>query len=589
MSYTASSIHKQAPLHEHVVQFYDRDDFLLEEVSGFLGAGLQDGQAGVVIATAQHRAGLEQRLAARRLAGFPHDRYIALDAAATLSKFMVNGWPDEQLFAQVIGSVIQQVAQNGQRPVRAFGEMVSLLWAEGRHEAAFRLEELWNDLAASHSFSLLCAYPMAGFHDQEHSSTFLHICNAHSQVRPAESFAGPADPDEMHRQIALLQQKAAALEAEIVRRKRAEQDLRCREQELSDFLENAVEGLHKVGADGRVLWANQAELDMLGYEPDQYIGHHIAEFHVDRESIADMLARLGRGEALYDYPARLRARDGSIRHVLVHSNALFEDGELVHTRCFTRDVTERVRLEAELQKKLEELAEADRRKSNFLAVLGHELRNPLAAIVTRVELMRLREDPAYLARSREIVARQAALMTRLVDDLLDISRINQGRIQLRTEEVLLDTIIERAVELARSLIDERRHRLTVELPEEPVRLLGDTARLVQIVANLLNNAAKYTNAGGNIWLTARKVNHELLLCVRDDGIGLSEELCERIFEPFVQAQDSLERSRGGLGIGLTLVRNLVDLHGGRIIARSDGPGHGSEFEICLPLPLATDP
>jgi PAS domain S-box-containing protein len=583
LTYTDSAMQK-ATLHpEHFVQFYDQDDFLLVEVSRFLTADLQAGDASLVIATPQHLEGLEQRLP-----GLARDRsrYLALDAASTLSQLMVNGVPDAERFQEVIGSALQQASRNGTRHVRAFGEMVSLLWEEGRHEAALRLEELWNDLAASCSFSLLCAYPMDGFHHAEHASSFLALCNAHSHVRPAESFRGNAGADDLHRQIAVLQQKATALETEIARRQDIERLLRQREQELSDFMENAVEGLHKVDADQKILWANKAELDMLGYEPGEYVGHSITEFHVDRDVIDDIWDKLRRGEALYGSPVRLRCKSGSIKYGELHSNALIEDGKLVYTRCYTRDVTDRVLLEAELQKRLDQLAESDQRKDEFLAMLGHELRNPLAAISTAAELMRLSDGPANLTRSRDIVARQAALMSRLVDDLLDISRINRGAIVLRTEEVLLREIIERAVETARPLIDQRNHHLSIDLPPEPVYLSGDRARLVQVVANLLNNAAKYTDPGGTIALSAFQDRADLLLCVRDNGIGLTEDLRARMFEPFVQAKDAFGRSLGGLGLGLTLVRKLVDLHSGRIEARSEGPGQGSEFVVCLPLPVA---
>ncbi len=585
MPYTDPAMPKAAIRHEHFVQFYDEDEFLLDEVSGFLNAGLQAGSVGLVIATPQHREGLDLRLE-----GLARDqsRYVALDAASTLSKFMVDGYPDAQRFENVIGGALKRASKNGTRHVHAFGEMVSLLWADGNHEAAVRLEELWNALAASHAFSLLCAYPMAGFHDAEHGSSFLHICDTHSQVRPAESFGMPAGMDELHRQVATLQQKAAALETEMARRKETELILRRRERELSDFMESAVEGLHQVGTDQRILWANTAELEMLGYKPDEYIGHLITEFHVDKDVIEEIWAKLRHGESLYAHPARLLCKDGSIKHVELSSNALIEDGKLIHTRCFTRDVTDRVGLESELRKRLEQLAENDRRKDEFLALLGHELRNPLAAITASVELMRLRDDdPSLRTRSREMVARQGALMTRLIDDLLDISRINQGRIVLKMEEVPLGDIVERAVELARPLIDQHNHHLTLDLPAEPVLLSCDRARLVQVVANLLNNAAKYTDPGGNIWVSVRREGADLLLCVRDDGIGLTEDLRQRMFEPFVQAKDSSGRSQGGLGVGLTLVKNLVALHGGRVEARSEGPGRGSELVVCLPLQEAS--
>jgi PAS domain S-box-containing protein len=584
------SMQSPSNLHEHFVQFYEKDSFLIEELSKFLVSSLQAGQGAIVIATPSHRAELERRLRAHGVfsdVSFQPDQYIALDAAETLSQFMVDGWPDAQRFAEVLGNVIRRATRDGGRRVRAFGEMVTLLWAEGLHKAAIRLEELWNDLIEAHSLSLLCAYPMEGFRDGEHGDSFLHICDAHSQVWPAESFLEAAVPDELRRQIALLQQKAAALETEVAKRRQAEQALRQRERELTDFLENAVEGLHKVGADGTVLWANKAELDMLGYEPEEYIGRPIADFHVDRDIICEILDRLQRGESLYACPARLRCKDGSIKHVEIHSNVLFDGGEFVHTRCFTRDVTDRVRLETELQKKVEQLAEADRRKDEFLAMLGHELRNPMAAIVTATELIRLSGDnPAHVARAREIVARQSSLMSRLIDDLLDVSRITRGKIELKTETVLLDAIVERAVESVRPLIDERGHRLTVELPAEPVPLTGDAARLAQVLANLLHNAAKYTDPGGYLALSARQDGTDLLVSVRDDGVGMTPEMCEQVFELFVQAPASLDRARGGLGIGLTLVRTLVALHGGSIQARSDGPGLGCEFIVRLPLPQA---
>jgi signal transduction histidine kinase len=189
-----------------------------------------------------------------------------------------------------------------------------------------------------------------------------------------------------------------------------------------------------------------------------------------------------------------------------------------------------------------------------------------------------------MPRAREIVARQSTRMSRLVDDLLDIARINLGKIEIRPTAVQLGTLVEQAVDLVRPLIDERGHLLILDLPAGPITLSGDPTRLVQVVGNLLHNAAKYTEPGGNISLGARVEGSSLRLSVRDDGVGLTPELRERIFEPFVQAPGSLEQARGGLGIGLTLVRTLVDLHGGSIEALSDGPGCGSEFVVRLPLP-----
>ncbi|MDP9275366.1 MAG: ATP-binding protein, partial [Chloroflexota bacterium] len=252
---------------------------------------------------------------------------------------------------------------------------------------------------------------------------------------------------------------------------------------------------------------------------------------------------------------------------------------------------QRAVLEAALRSKIDELAEVDRRKDEFLAMLGHELRNPLAPVTTALQIMRIHEsEPSRVARSREIVERQIEHMTRLIDDLLDVSRITRGKIELREQPLLLSSVIERAIETARPLIDERGHRIALDLPTEPVTFLADPARLGQVFANLLNNAAKYTDVGGRISLRARVEGNELVVGVRDDGPGLTKELRKHAFDLFMQGPQTRARARGGLGIGLTLVRRLVELHGGTVEALSEGPGKGTEFVVRLPLrrPPAAD-
>jgi signal transduction histidine kinase len=247
---------------------------------------------------------------------------------------------------------------------------------------------------------------------------------------------------------------------------------------------------------------------------------------------------------------------------------------------------QRAVLEAALRNKIDELAEVDRRKDEFLAMLGHELRNPLAPVTTALQIMRIHEsEPSRVARSREIVERQIEHMTRLIDDLLDVSRITRGKIELREQPLLLSAVIERAIESARPLIDERGHRIALDLPTEPITFLADPARLAQVFANLLNNAAKYTDVGGRIWLRAFVDGKELVVGVKDDGPGLSNELRKHAFDLFMQGPQTRARARGGLGIGLTLVRRLVELHGGSVEALSDGPGRGTEFLVRLPLRL----
>src|SRR5690242_13132473 len=216
-------------------------------------------------------------------------------------------------------------------------------------------------------------------------------------------------------------------------------------------------------------------------------------------------------------------------------------------------------------------------------MLAHDLRNPLAPIRNALHIIRQADtDAAVLGRVREMMERQVQHMTRMVDDLLDVSRITRGKIELRKEAVDLASVVQRTVEAIRPLVEDRQQTLTVDLLPEPVRLEADPTRLEQVVANLLNNAAKYTDHGGHIWLTARQEGGELVLRVRDAGVGIAPNMLARIFEPFVQSDRVLHHSQGGLGIGLTLVRRLVEMHGGTVAAHSEGPGQGSEFVVRLP-------
>ena len=235
------------------------------------------------------------------------------------------------------------------------------------------------------------------------------------------------------------------------------------------------------------------------------------------------------------------------------------------------------------------LAEADRR-NEFLAMLAHELRNPLAPVQNALELIRLcPADRLACARATEIASEQIQHLSRLVDDLVDVSRISHDRIRLRKEIVDLTQVVNQAVESVRTSIDTHRQRLSVLLPQEPMRLEADPTRIVQVLSNLLNNSMKYTPDGGRIWLSAERDEQEIVLRVRDTGIGMAPDLLPRVFDLFTQGERGLDRSQGGLGIGLTMVRSLVEMHGGSVIGRSEGPGQGSEFIVRLPVLLQTLP
>ena len=341
----------------HVVQFYEREEFLTAAMTNFVAEGLLAKEPTLVVCTKPHRDALMSQLAAK---GIDADAAVEsawltfLDARETLAMFMRDGQPDRKLFNAAVGSAIEGCSRaHGGGRIHAFGEMVDLLWRDKQIDAAIRLEELWNDLAANHPFVLLCAYSMDNFSSEAHSADFERMCATHSHVIPAETFVPTNDEDARLREIAALQQRAKALATEIERRKELERalrdalsDRRRTERDLKDFVEHAAIGIHWVAADGTILWANQAELRLLGYTEEEYVGRNIADFHVDAEAIREILVRLSANEEITEFESQLIAKDGSIHHVAISSNVLFEDGQFVHTRCFTRDITEQKRLQA---------------------------------------------------------------------------------------------------------------------------------------------------------------------------------------------------------------------------------------------------
>ena len=258
----------------------------------------------------------------------------------------------------------------------------------------------------------------------------------------------------------------------------------------------------------------------------------------------------------------------------------FEPDDIEVLRAMSHQVT----IAHQCLRVVSNLREQDGRKDEFLATLSHELRTPLSAMRNGLQLLRLsNNDPAMLLHARSILDRQVQQMVRLVDDLLDVSRINSNRLELRKEWVELATVIKNAVDTSRPAIEAAHHELTVTLPAQPVLLDADPVRLAQALSNLLNNAAKYTEAGGRIMLSAEQQGDRVMISVRDSGVGIPRETLPHVFRMFVQARQSVARSQGGLGIGLSVVRRLVEMHGGSVEARSDGPGKGSEFIVRLPV------
>ncbi|MDQ6800048.1 MAG: PAS domain S-box protein [Acidobacteriota bacterium] len=828
-------------------------------VADFLAGGLLAGEPTIVIATPEHRAGFTASLTAKHLdvnTAIASGQLTLLDAHETLALFMVGNAPDETRFKAVIGAVIAKSSNVWKGAlVRAYGEMVDVLWRDGNHDAAIRLEELWNDLAHAHTFSLLCAYPMGNFLKESHSAGFDAVCRTHQEIFPAET------------------EHPAALRAEVEHRKELEKTLRealsarrRAEKELKDFVENAPVGLHWVGADGTILWANQAELDLLGFSRNEYIGHNITDFHADRKVIDNILERLTKGEELHDVEARLRAKDGSIKHVVISSNVLFEEGRFIHTRCFTRDVTDKKRAEGKFQRLMDsniiaimtrtadgqildandvylrltgydrqdlaagrfrwtditppeyrsrdeaalaevatsgecalyekeyirkdgtrvpimiaaaslnggdtqiacaidlterKLAERDakflaqvsevltqtldsrtvlesvtrlfvprvcdwafvdlvqndggfdrtsvtfasttdqplaariersysgdllmgrtlptttqalvanevkdevlavlayadgdletlramkirclmripliahgvthgfitfagsrakrtftdrdlslaqeiarraalaienamlyeaaqkanRAKDEFLATLSHELRTPLTAIIGWSKFLRISDvDPQTMQNAVDAIHRAANVQAQLIDDVLDMSRIISGKLRLEVQPIQLSAVVEAAVETVRPAIMAKEINLEVDCDPSVGVVWADPNRMQQGIWNLLTNSAKFTDKGGTITVTVRRAGSAMQITVSDTGQGIEPEFLPHVFERFRQAESTSTRAFGGLGLGLAIVRYIVEMHGGRVIANSEGIGKGAQFTIELPIP-----
>ncbi|MDX6269915.1 MAG: hypothetical protein QOD28_1138 [Acidobacteriota bacterium] len=457
---------------EHFVQFYEADAFLLNSLGGFVGAGLREGDACIVVATRAHRDALDAHLRADGLdvdAARARGQYVSADASGMLSQFMVGGQPDAGRFAESVGVVVAHAAA-GHGRVRIFGEMVALLWAEENYDAAIRLEELWNELHRTRPFTLFCAYPMQGFGGEGDARRLGDVCTTHARVIPAESYSGIADADERLRTIIALQQKARTLEAEIAERREAEERLRAA---------------------------------------------------LAREQVA--------------------------------------------------------RADAE---------QANRLKDEFLATASHELRTPLTAILGWSHMLRHGQlDEANAARAVATIERNAKAQAQLVEDILDVSRVITGKLRLEVAPVDIAPVINAAIDSVQLAADSKNIQLSVTFDPSARHVSGDAGRLQQVVWNLLSNAVKFTPKDGRVEVRLERAGAQARLTVSDDGCGFSPAFIPYIFDRFRQADGTSTRRYGGLGLGLSIVRHLVELHGGTARADSPGEGRGATFTITLPLAI----
>ncbi|HEX9107640.1 MAG TPA: ATP-binding protein, partial [Longimicrobiales bacterium] len=463
----------------HAVQFYETDAFLEQAIAAFLAEGLRAGDPAVLVARSSRRDAIAQLL-------LKHDvdfedacssgQVTCLEVHSALAGFMDGGRPDPDRFRASIGAVVERAVRGrASGRVRAYGEMVDALYQDGKPEAALQLERLWNELARSQRFSLLCAYTMGSFQSPADDVMLEAIAREHTHCLPAEGYAQLEDEDARAREIVRLQQKALALETEVERRKRTERRLRLA-------------------------------------------------------------------------------------------------------------LAERKRAEQSLAEARDEAQRANDAKSQFLAVMSHELRTPLNAIMGFVRLLQEEVGGPLLPRQHEFLSRidgAADHLLALIDRLLRLARIEAGREDLNIEPLDARALAEEAIALVEPAATRKGLLVGLQAPEAMVLCHTDAAKVRQILLNLLANAIKFTSAGG-VDLEVRPDGDGVLFSVRDSGIGIAPDDLERVFERFVQVDDSMSRRYEGAGLGLTVSRNLARLLGGELTARSIR-GEGSVFELRLPL------
>lgn len=583
---------------DHFVQFYEDDGYLADSVSGFIGAGVGAGYGAVVIAMPSHLEAIEERMAAHGLDLSLLRRqghYVALDAQETLSKFMIGTLPDERRFLEVLGDVLQQVGQR-RRGVRAFGEMVAVLWEQGNSAGAIRLEQLWNELMRDHSFSLFCAYPMHGFRGESNGEPLLHICNAHSRVIPAESYSAQSSADARLRAIALLQQKASSLVVEIAERKEAELSMRLEQSKMSMAVEIAKLGIWEVDLERKHFTCSEQCKASFGVGAEESVTYDrfIGLIHPDDR---DMFRRALEDSAATARECSLECRvvngSGPVRWLAVIARPVAASSRRI--LGVTREITDR-KLAAELleQTVLERtsrLEETIAELESFSYSISHDLRAPLRSMQGFAEILRQECSEKLDGDARTYLQRiisSAARMDRLIQDVLTFSRAVRARLEL--EPVNLQRLVCGVLESYPNL-QERGVQVAVEGALPPV--LGNQAALTQCLSNLLGNAVKFVAPGVQpkvrIWAETISGLEQgegggaseaqatwVRLFVQDNGIGISREAHHKIFGIFERLNTSFE----GTGIGLAVVKKAVERMGGRVGLSSE-LGNGSTFWIEL--------
>jgi PAS domain S-box-containing protein len=379
-------------------------------------------------------------------------------------------------------------------------------------------------------------------------------------------------------------ERVAIFSRDVTERRRFIDALRASEERFRTLADNAQDAITRFDRQGRYLYANPYTERMLGLREADLLGRTVGEMgrNEGTETWEERLEEVFRSGS----PLRFDRRSVDGRWYNITLSPEFKDGAVVSVLSLARDVTERKLAEEALRKANAELAEADRRKNDFLAVLSHELRNPLTPIRNSLDVL-VRAEPGseQARRAQEVIGRQTGQLARLIDDLLDLTRITRNKIQLQVTALDFNAVVRSAADDHRELFAAKGVALEVAPAPVPLPVRGDEARLAQVIGNLLQNAAKFTPRGGRVAVRTEAAGGCARLFVSDTGVGIRPDVLARLFQPFMQAESTLDRSHGGLGLGLALVKGLIEMHGGSVLARSEGGGQGTEFVVDIPLAL----
>jgi signal transduction histidine kinase len=574
------------------VQFYEDDEVFLDGLSEFVGSALGAGGACVVIATRAHREGLTERLKEWGIdlsVALTNNRYMSLDAEATLSRFMVDGWPDEERFYGAIESVLLQ-AKAGMRhkatPIAAFGEMVALLWAEGKCEAALRLEHLWNELARRHSFSLRCGYPMGCFGAETDDALFEQICAEHHHVIPTESYTALGNDGDRLRMVSALQQKAQTLlaavqgrEREVAQRKRVEQKLRRAEEFAKQIVESSIDCVKVLDLQGRLEYMNlpgQRALEIGNI--DQFLGRRWVDFWKEedqpRAEAAVTAAKAGR---VGSFEGECPTVGGIPKCWDVKiTPALDGDGKIERLIAVSRDISELKRAQTAVLQ-AEKLAATGR----MAATIAHEINNPLEAVTNFIYLAKTTKGvPEDVCRHLEIADRELARVAQIAQQTLGFYRDSSKHKWVAVSELIGDVM----------MLYERRIRykqLETEIDADAgLKIYLKQGELKQALANLIANAIDASREGGKLWLRAQTSRNwtngretGVRITLADNGSGMTPEVQRQIFVPFFTTKPDV-----GTGIGLWVTKSLIEKQGGYMRFRSkQGQKAGTVMSLFLPL------